>query len=320
MTHADLAPPNVDTVAAGLRRDIRRENAFFLSLSLPALVLVGLCAMLPILWILRQSFLSLRGSYTLANWENLLTSDLTWRAIWSTVELSAGTLALCFILDLPLALALASAPQKLANRLLILLMLPLWTSILVRTYGWLVLLRRDGLVNQGLQGIGLTDEPLALVYNFTGTLIGMVHFMLPLFVLPTYAALRDIDHNTIRASASMGASLPRTLVSVVLPLAAGGIRSGATICLHLHARVLHHAGHPGRRAGEPDRDPDRAHALHLPELGRRVSAWHPAVASRCPHCRDALVPASSAVPQGASPCLSPLTTVGSRSSCGSLPP
>lgn len=229
MTHADLAPPNVDTVAAGLRRDIRRENAFFLSLSLPALVLVGLCAMLPILWILRQSFLSLRGSYTLANWENLLTSDLTWRAIWSTVELSAGTLALCFILGLPLALALASAPQKLANRLLILLMLPLWTSILVRTYGWLVLLRRDGLVNQGLQGIGLTDEPLALVYNFTGTLIGMVHFMLPLFVLPTYAALRDIDHNTIRASASMGASLPRTLVSVVLPLAAGGIRSGATI-------------------------------------------------------------------------------------------
>lgn len=229
MTHADLAPPNVDTVAAGLRRDLRRENAFFLSLSLPALVLVGLCAMLPILWILRQSFLSLRGSYTLANWENLLTSDLTWRAIWSTVELSAGTLALCFILGLPLALALASAPQKLANRLLILLMLPLWTSILVRTYGWLVLLRRDGLVNQGLQGIGLTDEPLALVYNFTGTLIGMVHFMLPLFVLPTYAALRDIDHNTIRASASMGASLPRTLVSVVLPLAAGGIRSGATI-------------------------------------------------------------------------------------------
>ena len=229
MTHADLAPPNVDTVAAGLRRDVRRENAFFLSLSLPALVLVGLCAMLPILWILRQSFLSLRGSYTLANWENLLTSDLTWRAIWSTVELSAGTLVLCFILGLPLALALASAPQKLANRLLILLMLPLWTSILVRTYGWLVLLRRDGLVNQGLQGIGLTDEPLALVYNFTGTLIGMVHFMLPLFVLPTYAALRDIDHNTIRASASMGASLPRTLVSVVLPLAAGGIRSGATI-------------------------------------------------------------------------------------------
>lgn len=229
MTHADLAPPNVDTVAAGLRRDLRRENAFFLSLSLPALVLVGLCAMLPILWILRQSFLSLRGSYTLANWENLLTSDLTWRAIWSTVELSAGTLALCFILGLPLALALASAPQKLANRLLILLMLPLWTPILVRTYGWLVLLRRDGLVNQGLQGIGLTDEPLALVYNFTGTLIGMVHFMLPLFVLPTYAALRDIDHNTIRASASMGASLPRTLVSVVLPLAAGGIRSGATI-------------------------------------------------------------------------------------------
>lgn len=229
MTRIDPAVSATATATAGLRRDLRRETAFFLSLSLPAVVLVGLCAMLPILWILRQSFLTLRGSYTLSNWEKLLTSDLTWRAIWSTVELSAGTLALCCILGLPLALALASAPPKLANRLLVLLMLPLWTSILVRTYGWLVLLRRDGLVNQGLQSIGLTDAPLALVYNFTGTLIGMVHFMLPLFVLPTYAALRDIDHNTIRASASMGASLARTLVSVVLPLAAGGIRSGAMI-------------------------------------------------------------------------------------------
>jgi putative spermidine/putrescine transport system permease protein len=218
-----------DLSRAALRRDARREKMFFLSMSLPALVLVGLCAMLPILWIVRQSFLTLRGTFTWNNWHTLLTSDLTWKSVWTTVELSAGTLALCIILGLPLAIALASAPGKIANRLLILLMLPLWTSILVRTYGWLVLLRRDGLVNQALIGSGITDQPLALVYNFTGTLIGMVHFMLPLFVLPTYAALRDIDPNTIRAAASMGASLPRTLVGIVLPLAAGGIRSGAMI-------------------------------------------------------------------------------------------
>ncbi|MER5173033.1 ABC transporter permease [Thioclava kandeliae] len=221
------APPASDRAA--LKRDARRENTFFLSLSLPALILVGLCAMLPILWILRQSFLTLRGTPTLDNWSKLLSSDLTWKAVWSTVELSAATLALCIVLGLPLALALASASQRVANRLLIVLMLPLWTSILVRTYGWLVLLRRDGLVNQTLQALGLTDAPLNLVYNFTGTLIGMVHFMLPLFVLPAYAALRDIDANTIRASASMGASLPRTLFTVVLPLASGGIRSGAMI-------------------------------------------------------------------------------------------
>ncbi|WP_206078267.1 ABC transporter permease [Poseidonocella sp. HB161398] len=222
------APP-ADDGRAGLRRDAQRERAFFLSLSLPALVLVGLCAMLPILWILRQSVLTLRGEFTLANWEKLLSSSLTWKSVWTTVELSGATLVLCMALGIPLALALASAPQKLANRLLILVMLPLWTSILVRTYGWLVLLRRDGLVNQALTGTGIASEPLALVYNFTGTLIGMVHFMLPLFVLPVYAAMRDIDGNAIRAAASMGASLPRTLATVVLPLAAGGIRSGAMI-------------------------------------------------------------------------------------------
>ena len=196
---------------------------------MPALVLVGLCAMLPILWILRQSFLTLGGQFTWANWDKLLSSGLTWKAVWTTVELSTGTLALCVILGVPLALALASVPTKIANRLLIFIMLPLWTSILVRTYGWLVLLRRDGLINQTLVDLGLISEPLALVYNFTGTLVGMVHFMLPLFVLPTYAAMRDIDPNLIRAAASMGASLTRTLVTVILPLSASGIRSGAMI-------------------------------------------------------------------------------------------
>lgn len=221
--------PGEEDPRRGLARDARAERLCFLSLSLPALILVGLCAMLPILWILRQSFLTLAGAPTLANYTQLLGSDLTWRALLTTVELSGATLLACLLLGTPLALALASAPPKLANRLLILVMLPLWTSILVRTYGWLVLLRRDGVINQALIGSGLTDAPLPLVYNFTGTLIGTVHFMLPLFILPTYAAMRDIDRNAIRAAASMGAGMGHTIRTVILPLSAGGIGSGAMI-------------------------------------------------------------------------------------------
>ncbi|TGQ66915.1 MAG: ABC transporter permease [Mesorhizobium sp.] len=212
-----------------LAADARRERQFFLSLSLPALFIVGLAAILPIVWIIRQSFLTTGGEYTVGNYEKVLSSGLTWSALATTLELSLGTLAICILLGTPLALALASARPRVANLLMAFVMLPLWTSILVRTYGWLVLLRRDGLINAALTGSGLTAEPLPLVYNFTGTLIGMVHYMLPLFLLPVYAAMRDIDANLVRASASMGATLGQTIRTVILPLSSGGIFSGSII-------------------------------------------------------------------------------------------
>lgn len=219
------------TIAADpeLAADARSERRFFLALSLPALLIVGLAAILPILWIIRQSFLTTGGEYTVGNYEKVLSSGLTWSALMTTVELSFGTLAFCILIGTPLALALASARPRVANLMMAFVMLPLWTSILVRTYGWLVLLRRDGLMNAALTGSGLTGEPLPLVYNFTGTLIGMVHYMLPLFLLPVYAAMRDIDANLVRASASMGATLGQVIRTVILPLSAGGIFSGSMI-------------------------------------------------------------------------------------------
>lgn len=212
-----------------LAADARRERRFFLSLSLPALVIVGVSAILPILWIIRQSFLNLGGDLTLANWAKILYSGLTWSAMQTTFILSGATLVICVLLGTPLALALASTTPRRANLLMIFLLLPLWTSILVRTYGWLVILRREGLVNGALLGLGLTDGPLSLVYNTTGVIIGMVHYMLPLYVLPVYAAMRDIDGNTLRAAASMGATLGQAIRTVILPLARGGIVSGAII-------------------------------------------------------------------------------------------
>ncbi|UVC14584.1 ABC transporter permease [Mesorhizobium onobrychidis] len=214
-----------------LAADARRERRFFLSLSLPALFIVGLAAILPILWIIRQSFLTTGGEYTVGNYAKVLSSGLTWSALVTTLELSLGTLAICILLGTPLALALASVRPRVANVLMAFVMLPLWTAILVRTYGWLVLLRRDGLINAALTGSGLTAEPLPLVYNFTGTLIGMVHYMLPLFLLPVYAAMRDIDQNLIRAAASMGATFEQVMRTVIMPLSAGGIFSGSIIVL-----------------------------------------------------------------------------------------
>ncbi|SFQ20576.1 putative spermidine/putrescine transport system permease protein [Mesorhizobium sp. NFR06] len=215
--------------AAGLRRDAAAERRFFLSLSLPSLAVVGIGAILPLFWILQQSLTTARGDFTVVNYTALLTNGLTWRSLLVTLELSGGTLVCCLLLGIPLAFLLASTSPRTASRLMVLVLLPLWTSILVRTYGWLVLLRRDGLINDLLVGSGLVSEPVPLVYNFTGTLIGMVHYMLPIFVLPTYAAMRDIDGNVIRAAASMGASLWHCFRTVILPLAFGGIVSGSVI-------------------------------------------------------------------------------------------
>jgi putative spermidine/putrescine transport system permease protein/spermidine/putrescine transport system permease protein len=212
-----------------LAREQRRERRFFLFLAAPAIVIVGISAMAPVLWILRQSFLTLAGKATLGNYENILSSDLTWSSLRVTLALSLSTLFACIALGVPLALALASANRRVANRALILIMLPLWTSILVRTYGWLVLLRRDGLINSMLTSLGVIDQPLPLVYNFTGVLIGMTHYMLPLFVLPVYAAMRDIDGNVVRAAASLGAGFWRCVATIILPLSFGGIASGSMI-------------------------------------------------------------------------------------------
>lgn len=215
--------------AAGLLRDAAKERRFFLSLALPSLVIVGIGAILPLLWILQQSLTTVRGDFSLLNYAALLTNGLTWRSLLVTLELSGGTLLCCLLLGIPLAFLLASTSPKTASGLMVLVLLPLWTSILVRTYGWLVLLRRDGLINDILVGSGLVAEPVPMVYNFTGTLIGMVHYMLPIFVLPTYAAMRDIDVNVIRAAASMGAGLWRCFRTVILPLSFGGIVSSSVI-------------------------------------------------------------------------------------------
>ena len=103
---------------------------------------------------------------------------------------------------------LSQLPDRLAGILMIFVLLPFWTSILVRTYAWLVILQRNGIINDTLISIGWIDEPLQLAHNLTGSLIGMVHILLPFFILPLFASMRSIDTNFIRAAISLG-STPR---------------------------------------------------------------------------------------------------------------
>jgi ABC-type spermidine/putrescine transport system permease subunit I len=108
-------------------------------------------------------------------------------------------------------------------------LMPFWTSILVRTYAWLVLLQRQGLINAWGTKLGLWQEPLTLVHNLTGTLIGMVHIMLPFLILPVYGSMRTIDRDYLKAAANLGASPTRAFWLVFLPLSLPGLFAGALI-------------------------------------------------------------------------------------------
>ena len=128
----------------------------------------------------------------------------------------------------PLALALTRLSPGWRAGLFACVLLPLWISVLVRTFSWMLLLEKNGPVNRLLVGSGLKTEPLPLLFNNTGVLIGMVHVLLPYAVLPIYAALVRIDPALLRASEGLGASRWATFAYVLLPLSMRGIATAAT--------------------------------------------------------------------------------------------
>jgi putative spermidine/putrescine transport system permease protein len=137
--------------------------------------------------------------------------------------------ALCLVLGYPLAYKLASLPTGISNLLLILVLLPFWTSLLVRTGAWVVLLQREGPVNGLLQALRLTDQPLQLVYNRFGVYVAMVHILLPFMVLPLYSVMCGIPREYMRAAASLGAPPLRAFLRVYLPQTVPGIGAGCLL-------------------------------------------------------------------------------------------
>jgi putative spermidine/putrescine transport system permease protein len=144
-----------------------------------------------------------------------------------TVAVSAAVTLLCLLLGFPVAVLLTRVQGRAGDWLMALVMLPFWTSLLVRTAAWVVLLQREGLINSALMKLGLVGEPLTLIYNRTGVLIAMTHVLLPFMILPLYNVLRQLPPNYMRAAASLGAPPLAAFFKVYLPLAAPGIGAGA---------------------------------------------------------------------------------------------
>lgn len=208
---------------------MKLRNAFLT----PTAIVMAVTMLAPLAIIVIYSFLT-RGAYggveapwTLENYTRLwdpVYAAILFRSLW----IAAVATALCLILGFPLALFIARSGIR-KNLYLGLVILPFWTSFLIRTYAWMFILRDTGIVNSVLQALGLIREPLPLLYNGGAVILGLVYGFLPFMVLPLYATLERLDPSLLEAAADLGARPWDTLVRVVLPLCAPGIRAGAIL-------------------------------------------------------------------------------------------
>jgi putative spermidine/putrescine transport system permease protein len=162
----------------------------------------------------------------------------------------AGVVTLvCLLLGYPLAYLAASLPARRANLLLLFVLLPFWTSLLVRTAAWVVVLQREGVLNSALLGIGLIDAPLPMIFNRFAVYVAMVHILLPFMVLPLYSVMKSVPAVYTRAAASLGASPWTAFRRVYLPQTLPGISAG---CLLVFVQALGYYITPALVGGAED--------------------------------------------------------------------
>ena len=149
--------------------------------------------------------------------------------LWNTIEISIVTTLLCLALGLPVAYLLCNTKPTTSNLLLIFVLLPFWTSLLVRTTAWVVLLQSQGLINELGQWVGLWSDPLELIRNRFGVYVAMVHIQLPFMVLPIYSVMKGINPWHMRAAESLGAPPWKAFLKVYLPQCTPGIGAGVLL-------------------------------------------------------------------------------------------
>ncbi|HEY3440896.1 MAG TPA: ABC transporter permease [Paludibaculum sp.] len=165
--------------------------------------------------------------FTVENWTRL-ADPLYLAIVWRSFVVAGISTAICVVLGFPLALFIARSGAR-KNLYLALVMLPFWTSFLVRTYAWMFLLRDTGLINTVLLAVGVIGEPLPLLYNWGAVIVGLVYGYLPFLVLPLFATLERMDPALVEAAADLGAGPWQTVWRVILPVSAPGLRAGAIL-------------------------------------------------------------------------------------------
>ncbi|GAB5468457.1 MAG: ABC transporter permease [Rhodospirillales bacterium] len=215
-----------------------------LVLLVPALAILAFVFVAPLLLLLPTSFhpyqpgVGVGDAWTLENYTRILGDGFYLFIIARTLALGLIVTFLTLVIGYPLALFLARTRSRLRPWLIVLVVFPLLLNLVVRSFGWIVLLANRGLVNEWLLAIGLIETPLKLIFNFTGLLIGLTHIFLPFMVLVLIGAIQAIPRDVEEAARTLGAPLHRVFLKVTLPLSIPGILSGSILVFMLTITAL----------------------------------------------------------------------------------
>jgi putrescine transport system permease protein len=176
-------------------------------------------------WAEQQLTLSLN----LGNYAYLFTDDLYLRAYLSSIRIAAIATVICLLVAYPIAYVIARAEPATRNALLMLVILPSWTSFLIRIYAWVGILKNNGLINNFLMWLGIIEEPIAMLNTEFAVYVGIVYAYLPFMVLPLYTNLMKLDNSLLEAAADLGAAPWKVFMTVTLPLSKAGMIAGSML-------------------------------------------------------------------------------------------
>jgi ABC-type spermidine/putrescine transport system permease subunit I len=197
-------------------------------LVLPAVVFLLVFFLAPLALMSLRSVTDPPGA-GLSNYEKFFAQEAYLRVLTNTFWIAVISTVTCLVVGYPFAYLMTIVPGRVAGLLLIAVLLPFWSSLLVRTFAWQVILRDTGIINRFLLDLGLISEPLTLIRTTAGVILGMSHILLPFMVLPIYAVMRRIDPEFGRAAANLGASPAAAFFRVFVPLSLPGVVAGSLL-------------------------------------------------------------------------------------------
>ena len=175
---------------------------------------------------MKDGFIEMIRAFDFENFVFLTTDDLYWKAYLSSLKIAIISTALAVLVGYPIAYGMARAPEEWRPTLMMLVILPFWTSFLIRVYAWVGILSNEGFLNQILLWSGLVSEPLQIMNTTTAVYIGIVYTYLPFMILPIYAALDRLDESLIESAENLGCSRIKAFWLVTIPLSRNGIIAG----------------------------------------------------------------------------------------------
>ncbi len=193
-----------------------------------------LFVIVPTLTLVALSFGEQRGlgtvefTFTLENYQRAF--NWTWlKVFWTSIWYALLTTGICMVIGYPVAYYIGRSPENMRNMLLTLVMIPFWTSFLIRTYAWITILSKEGLINSFLVAAKIVPEPITILYTPFAAVLGLVYNYLPFMILPIYTSVERLDNAMIEAAYDLGARPVRAFSQIIIPLTSPGIVAGALL-------------------------------------------------------------------------------------------